>query len=414
MTQQIFSHEFDNGMVLVAESMPYLESAAFALVVPSGCSRDPANRLGLSNFTCEMLQRGCGARDSHQFIEDLELLGVDSSASVSTVHCSFGGAMPAESLSEALAIHADLVRRPHLPEDQLDDARLVCLQEVRAIEDDLPQKLMLELSALRYPDPWGRSSPGNIDSVESIQLDEIVRFFKNYYRPNGTILSVAGKIDWPQLRDRVAELFSDWQRREVAPIEESNPDGTYLHVPHESSQTQIGVAYPSVPYSNDDFFQARGAVGVLSDGMSSRLFTEVREKRGLCYAVSASCHSLRDRGSVFCYAGTTTDRAQETLDVLLSELRRLAEGVEADELDRLKNKIKSALIMQQESSTARSGAIAVDWYYLNRVRTRDELGAIIDGLTCDSINHYLAAHPPADFVVATLGENPLEASCGVS
>ena len=87
--------------------------------------------------------------------------------------------------------------------------------------------------------------------------------------------------------------------------------------------------------------------------MSSRLFTEVREKRGLCYAVYATCHSLRDRGSVLCYAGTSTERAQETLDVLLAELRRLGDGIQADELQRLKARIKSTLIMQQESSAAR-------------------------------------------------------------
>ena len=120
-------------------------------------------------------------------------------------------------------------------------------------------------------------------------------------------------------------------------------------------------------------------MGVLSDGMSSRLFTEVREKRGLCYTVYASCHSLKDRGSVICYAGTTTERAQETLDVMFAELVRLEQGIQPDELHRLKARIKSSLIMQQESSTSRSGSIAADWYYLNRVRTLDELGAIIDG-----------------------------------
>ena len=125
---------------------------------------------------------------------------------------------------------------------------------------------------------------------------------------------------------------------------------------HESNQTQIGIAFDSVPYRHPDYFQAWGAVGVLSGGMSSRLFTEVREKRGLCYSVYATMHTLRDRGSVLCYAGTSAERAQETLDVTLGELVRLAEGIEADELARLKARIKSSLIMQQESSSSRSPA----------------------------------------------------------
>jgi predicted Zn-dependent peptidase len=146
---------------------------------------------------------------------------------------------------------------------------------------------------------------------------------------------------------------------------------------------------------------------VLSGGMSARLFTEVREKRGLCYTVYATMHSLKDRGSVLCYAGTSSERAQETLDVTLGELERLADGITADELARLKARVKSGLIMQQESSSARSGAIARDWYHLGRVRTLNEVGRLVDALTEKSISDYLAAHPPRDFTIVTLGPEPL-------
>jgi predicted Zn-dependent peptidase len=185
-------------------------------------------------------------------------------------------------------------------------------------------------------------------------------------------------------------------------------------LPHESSQTHIGIAYPAVPYAHPDYFQARGAVGVLSDGMSSRLFTEVRENRGLCYAVHAILHSLRDRGSVLCYSGTSTERAQETFDTLVGELRRLADGIQPDELQRLKAKIKSSLVMQQESSSSRSGSIAADWYHLGRVHSLEELGRIVDGLNCQSINRYLADNPPRDFAVVTLGAQELEVARAIS
>jgi len=414
VTQTIFTHQFDNGLVLLAEPMEWLESAAFSLLVPAGCNQDPADRLGLANFVCEMVQRGCGERDSRQFVSDLEMLGADVSASVSNAHSSFSGAMPADSLYEALSIYADVVRRPHLPADQLEDARMVCFQEIRSIDDDLPQKVFQELRLLQYGIPYGRSAPGTIDSVQRVSLDDIRQYFEQVFRPNRAILSVAGKVDWPRLLEHAGKLFDDWPAGEMAELEEVPASENRRHMPHESSQTHIGVAFPSVPYSHQDYFQARGAVGVLSDGMSSRLFTEVREKRGLCYAVYATCHSLRDRGSVLCYAGTTTDRAQETLDVFVSELVRLGDGIEADELERLKAKIKSGLIMQQESSPARSGAIAADWYHRGRVHTVEELGRIIDGLTCDSINDYLASHPPGEFSVVTLGAKELEKPSEVS
>lgn len=408
MTQSIQIHEYDNGLVLVTQRMEWLESAAFSLLVPAGCARDPAERLGLSNFACEMVQRGCGSRDSRQFINDLENLGVDHHAAVLTAHTSFRGAMPAEKLEQAVPIYADLVQRPHLPETQLEEARLSCLQEIFALEDDLAQRAMLELRHRHYGDPWGRSSHGRRESVERIDLDDIARFFQSRYRPNGAILSAAGKIDFEQLRDQVGELFGSWQPQEDVPVEQKHEERKYLHIPHESSQTHIAVAYPNVPYSDPGYYQARGAVGVLSDGMSSRLFTEVRENRGLCYSVYAFCHSLKDRGSVFCYAGTTNERAQETLDVVLAQLDGLRQGIEADELQRLKARLKSALIMQQESSSSRSGSIAADWYYLNRVQTLEEVRGIVDGLSCESINGYLADHPPGDYLVVTLGQEPLE------
>lgn len=414
MSQPIYTHQFDNGLVLIAEPMDWLESAAFSLLVPAGCCRDPRDRLGMANLTCEMAQRGSGSRDSRQFVSDLEMLGADTSASVLIAHCSFGGAMPAESLLETLAIYADVVRRPHLPGDQLDDARQSCIQEIRSIEDDLAQKAFQELRRLRYGDPLGRSAAGTLAGVEAASEADVRKYFDATFHPSGAILSVAGKFAWPELRDHAAALFADWVVRPLPELDDVPAVERFRHLPQASSQTHIAIAYPSVPYSHPDYYEARAAIGVLSDGMSSRLFTEVRENRGLCYAVQASCHSLRDRGSVFCYAGTTTERAQETLEVVLAELLRLADGIAPDELDRLKAKLKSSLIMQQESSPSRSNAIAADWYHLGRVQTVDEVRAIIDGLRCDRINLYLASHPPRDFRIVTVGEQSLEIPVGIS
>lgn len=408
MTDTIHSHVYDNGLVLVAEPVMALESAAFSFLVPAGCCYDCDDRLGLGALTCEMTLRGAGARDSHAFVRDLENLGVERSESVAVEHATFAGATLATSLADALPIYADMLRAPHLPPDQLEAGRMVALQELRAIEDEPSQKVMLELRRRQYPEPWGRSSQGCRDALEAISIDEIQQHFARVYRPNGTVLGVAGRFEWARLKDLVGRLLGDWPPVDLAaPTEGLLPD-RQAHVPYESTQTQIGIAYDSVPYRHPDYFPAWASVGVLSGGMSSRLFTEVREKRGLCYSVYASLYTQRDRASVFCYAGTTVERAQETLDVTIRELVRLAEGVDAAELGRLKARIKSALIMQQESSSTRSGAIARDWYHLGRVRTLDELGRLVDDLSCESINAFLADHPPGDFTVVTVGPQPLD------
>lgn len=409
-----YSHQYDNGLALVAEEMSWLESAAFTLLVPAGCIYEPADRSGLSGFNCEMLLRGAGDRDSRQFVDALDCLGVERGESVGDAHTSFSGATVGENLFDALAIYADVIRRPHLPAEQIEAGRQVMLQELQAVEDDPHHKLMVELRRRHFHAPWGRANHGDQVGLEAIDIADIGAFHRRYFRPNGTILGVAGRFDWPALRDHVGALLGDWPARDE-PLPGEGPRGEQsAHVHLDTNQTQIGIAYASVPYRDPRYFQAWGAVGALSGGMSSRYFTEVREKRGLCYSVYASYYTLRDRGAVISYAGTSAERAQETLDVMLAELARLAAGVQERELERLKARIKSSLIMQQESSSARSGAVARDWYHLGQVRTLAELGQLVDDLSCASINEYLAAHPPRDFTIVTLGPRPLETPDRVS
>lgn len=408
MSDPILSHTYPNGLVLVAEPMHWLRSAAFTFLVPAGCVYDPAESSGLSGFTCEMALRGAGPRDTRQIVLDLDNLGVERNESITDAHTGYSGATLAENLDQALAIYADVLRRPHLPEDELEPGRLAMLQELRAVEDEPAQKMMIELRRRYYPAPWGRPAQGEEAALESIDVAQIRRFVADRYQAAGTILGVAGHIQWEPLKELVGRLLGDWPAASSSAPPQSATQPRYEHLDYASNQTQIGIAYPSVPYRHPDYFQAWAAVGVLSGGTSSRLFTNVREQRGLCYSVYASYHTLRDRGGVFCYAGTGAKRAQKTLDVVAGELRRLAQGIEPAELSRLKACIKSSLIMQQESSASRSFALARDWYHLGRVRTLDEVAHCIDQLSCRSINRYLAANPPRDFTVVTLGPRKLE------
>lgn len=414
MSATILSHRLANGLVLVGEPTRSLESVAFTFLLPCGCSYDPAARSGLASLTCEMMLRGAGDRDSRAWVSALENLGVERGESVGTTQGTFGGATLRDNLPAALELFADLLRRPLLPKDQLESGRNVCLQELRSIDDDPSQKLMIELRRRRYPDPWGRSSHGEEQGLRNATIDDIRRFHGQHYRPNGTIMAVAGNFEWQALCDNVEQLFGDWKQSEDQSPVASNGKSLPNHINFESSQSHVGIAYPSIPYKHPDYFQAWAAVGVLSSGSSSRLFTEVRERRGLCYTVYASLHTQRDRAAVFCYAGTTAERAQETLDVTIGELMRLREGIEADELKRLKARIKSSLIMQQESSSSRSGAIAREWYHLGRARSLDEIGGLIDALTAESINGFLQKNPPQDLLVVTLGPQPLEVPVGIS
>ena len=401
------SHTLSNGMVIVGEASAGFESAAFSLLTPAGCRQDAADRAGLSSLTCEMMLRGAGERDSRRLVDDLDALGVERGESVGVSQTSFSASTLADNLFAALSIYADIVRRPLLPADQFDAGKQVCLQELRGVEDEPAQKLTNELRRRHYGDPWGRSSLGDAAGIEASTIDEVARFHVDRYSPAGTILGVAGRFEWDELLGEAERLFGDWRASDARDeTSETAPEGDG-HVPYDSSQSHVGIAFPSTPYRHPDYFQAWTAVGVLSGGMSSRLFTEVREKRGLCYTVYASLQTQVDRAAVLCYAGTTAERAQETLDVTHAELMRLAEGVTQEELGRLKARIKSALILQQESTASRAASLARDWRHLGRVRPLEELGSLIDAVTADTVNEYLRREPPRDFTVVTLGPEPL-------
>lgn len=401
-------------MVLVGEPTQSVESAAFTFLVPGGCCYDPADRAGLASLTGEMMLRGAGPRDTRAWVSDLENLGVERGESVGVAQATYHGATLRDNLLAAFGLFADLLRRPHLPAEQLEAGRSTCLQELRAIDDDPSHKLMIELRRRRYPDPWGRSSHGEEPALRAATIGDIRQFHDQHYRPQNTILAVAGNFDWQRLCGEVEQLFGDWTAGNASEPASGNGRPAGHHIPFQSNQSHVGVAYPTIPYKHPDYFQAWAAVGVLSSGSSSRLFTEVREKRGLCYTVYASLHTQRDRASVLCYAGTTAERAQETLQVMVEELQRLGKGIEQSELNRLKARIKSSLIMQQESTSARSGALARDWYHLGRARSLDEVGQLVDALSAETINAFLTKNPPSDLLVVTLGPEPLEMPDGIS
>lgn len=408
MDQRLLQHQFDNGLVLLGEHMPWLRSAAFSFLLPAGTCFEPGGLEGLSGMCSEMVQRGCGQLDSRQFLERLDELGVERGSSINTSHSAFSCAMPAEVLPPVLELYSELVRRPHLPADQISDARQLCLQELRALEDEPSHRCFSELKKFRYPLPFGRISQGSKAGLERIDHSAVEQFFQQNYKPAGSILAVAGRFDWEEVCRQVERCLGDWQGLPQVVLPELVCNYGSRHVDHATNQTHLALAYDCAAYESPEYYEARALVGVLSDGMSSRLFSEVREKRGLVYSVFATCFSLAGQGSVMCYAGTTTNRAEETLQVLLETIHSLADGITDDELERLKNRIKSSLVFEQESSAARSSQIASDWFYLRRVPDRAEVCARVDGLTCQRLLEHFHQHVPKNFSLVTVGSQPLE------
>jgi predicted Zn-dependent peptidase len=404
----VFHHVYPNGLVLVAEAMPGVQSAAFTILLPAGAAFEPESRGGTASMVSDWILRGAGPRDSRALLTALDNLGVSHGEGAQTVHTSLSGATLGRNLVPALEIYADILRRPMLDDAEVEPIRALTLQSLQSLDDDPGSKVIYELRRRHFPDPWGRPAPGTAEGVQAASTDDLRAFFDACYRPNGAILAVAGCLDWDALRSAVGRLLGDWPAR-PEPTLALKPAGPKRdHLLKETQQIQIALAYPTATVGHPDYYLARATTAILGGYASARLFTEVREKRGLCYSVYASYEGFKDRAAVLCYAGTAAERAQETLDVTLAEITRLArEGVQAEELDMMRAGLKSSLIMQQESTMSRSGALASDWYFLGRVRPLEEIAAALDALTSAAVSAFARNQPITDVTILTLGPTAL-------
>ncbi len=394
--------------------MAAVQSVAFSIFSAAGAVFDPPGKTGTANVLTDVITRGAGERDSEQLTMELDRLGLQRNEHAGSYHLSFTGATVAQNLAPSLRVYADILLRPLLDADEVPPAVAGVRQSLRAVEDEPRQKVMVELKRRCYPLPWGLPAEGVLEDLDRITAADVRQHFRDRISPHGLILAVAGRCDPTAVLALVQELFGDWQGRSTDNVPEVPAPVLPSTLEQDSSQTHIGIAYGAVPYRHEKYYEAWAAAGVLSGGMSSRLFTHVREERGLCYSIGASLHAVGPHGRVLCYAGTTVERAQETLDVTIAELVRLQDGISEEELDRCKARAKSSLIMQQESTLARSTSLARDWFHLGRVVTLEEVRQRIESLTVDGVLSYVRAYPAANFSIVTIGPQPLELPHGLS
>src|SRR6516225_10015528 len=170
VAQEVYHHTFDNGLTLLAERMEHVRSAALNFLVPAGCAYDPPAHRGIASVLSDLITRGAGQRDSRELSLALDNLGVDRDESVGTLHTRFWGATLARNLPAALDIYADILRRPHLPKDELDPVKALALQDLQSLEDEPRQKVLVELRKRHYPAPLGQDRRGTEKSIAKLNI----------------------------------------------------------------------------------------------------------------------------------------------------------------------------------------------------------------------------------------------------
>ena len=405
--EKLDKHILKNGMVILGEPMKAVESVAFDFLLPSGASVLPEGVCGAANVISDWIFRGAGDKNNRQLGDALDSLGLHRYSAVNSAHITAGATLESGNLAETLNLYGDVILRPKLEAEQFEPAKQLAIDEIKSLDDDPRQKVMLKLYEKFYPAPLGRSIEGDIDQIKALTPEKAKELVKDNYNPAGTIFTVAGKYDFKAVCKQLEKIFAASEKKPFKAIKIGTKGEKYTHIHNDGAQVHIGLMTETVKPTDKDYYNVRGAVSVLSGSMSSRLFTEVREKRGLCYAVAARYHCLKEAAGISCYAGTTPEKAQETIDVIMTEFNRLSDGISEEELQRAKVGLKSALILQSESSSSRAGAIGSDYYILGKVRSLDEIKKNIDAITVDSVLKSLRANKFKDFTVVTIGPKPV-------
>lgn len=399
-----FYHAFPTGLQVVGQRMPSLSSITFGMQFGAGTKDEPHEQYGLAHLMESMMFQGTKSRSVRQLTEAFETLGARKGGSSGTETASYWCQIVNRQFDPALDLIADVLREPTFPAAEFEQMRQVALQTIRRREDEPMSRISdLLLEQFYLGSNLGRRMIGTRESVEALTPEDLRTFWTRLYRPGNALFAIAGNFDWEHVISRLGELFGDWSGKgDPIPAEPPKVTNRVVVQHYDGQQEHIALAAPSVTLGDPDYYAAQLMSEIFGGNMASRLFVEVREKRGLVYSVSARFGSSSVSGRFWLYAGTTPEKAHETMQVMLNEMRKLeAEGVTEDELRRAKVQLKSELVMHAETSSARMGAIAHSWWFEHKLKTIQEVREAIDAVTLEQILGLLKRFPSTEPLVIT-------------
>lgn len=400
---QIHHYPLDNGIHLLLEPVPGARSVGVNLRIPAGTCCEPAGLAGLGSVMSDMLLRGAGDQDARAQSDAMDRLGLRRQVSVLPTHLLCSMRMVGSVLHQALPLLADMLQRPHLSAESFAPAVDLAIQAVQSLEDEPQQRVIDMLQEAFFPAPINRNSLGTIDGLNKLTPADVRTFCNRHLLPGDAIFAMAGDLEPEQVHNAVCQHFGNWQGKHPLPPPAPMPQPVRRYQYHPSNQCHLMLATPTIAEHDPMSMYQHLAIAVLSGGMSGRLFTEVRENLGLCYAIHAGYGSHPAFGYLTVYAGTRPDQVQSLIEVVIDQFDRLGKGVSSDEFQRAVVGLKTQLVMHGESTGARAASLAGDFFQIGRTRSLESIAAQIDQLNLATFNRWLAQRPAMDPTIVCLG-----------
>ena len=385
-------HTLSNGLRIVTEHMPGLESAAIGVWVSAGGRHEDADQNGIAHFLEHMAFKGTQRRTALQIAEEIEDVGGYINAYTSREVTAYYARVLRDDVPLALDLISDIVLNPIFDPREIEVERGVILQEIGQAADTPDDIIFDWLQAQAFPEqPLGRTILGPAERVRAFDRADFDRFIAQHYGPEQLILSAAGAVNHDEIVRLAQATFGH-----LKPVSSMVPQpGSFSGGEHREikglEQAHFTLALEAPGYRSDDIYAAQIFATALGGGMSSRLFQEIREKRGLCYTIYSQVGSYDDTGLLTIYAGTSGEDLPELVGLTIDELKRSADTMTEAELARARAQMKAGLLMGLESPSARAERLARLVAIWNRVPGLEETVAKIDAVTLSALKDQAGA-----------------------
>ncbi len=377
-----------NGLRVVTDHVPSVESVAIGVWVGVGTRNEDLTFNGAAHMVEHMLFKGTEKRDALAIAEEIENVGGHMNAYTSREITSYYIHLLKEDLALALDVLGDIVQHSTMPDDEVERERGVILQEIGMCHDTPDDIIFDNYFETAYPDQaFGAPILGRNDIIESMSRDTLMGYVAQHYTPENMVICVSGNFDENALLALIESKFNALPNSQKHAIDAAQYKGGEHREQRDLEQTHIILGFQGCARTNDDFYTAQLLSTLMGGGMSSRLFQEIREKRGLVYSTYSYHSAYSDDGQFGIYAGTGPDKLKELIPVVCDEIKKIASTIEEHELVRAKSQLRSSILMARESMMRRADQNAKSVLIHGEIREPADIIRDIEAVDIARISH---------------------------